>query len=121
LSDKGMHEEHVGFALGPRINASGRLETADRAVELLTATDKESARQLAEYIDDLNRERQKLVDQTAKEAIAWVENTYGEEIPPCLVVADEGWNAGILGIVASKLVNRYYVPTIVLSIDNEQG
>lgn len=120
LADQVINEEHIGFALGPRINASGRLETADKAVQLLTTTDGDKAKALAKELDALNRERQKLVDETAKEAIQWVESNYGEAVPPCLVVAKEGWNPGVLGIVAAKLVKLYYVPTIVLSIDTDR-
>lgn len=121
LSDKEINEEQVGFALGPRINASGRLEHADKAVQLLITTDHGLARKLAEDLDQLNRERQKLVDQIANQALRWIESTYGETVPSCLVLAEEDWNEGVLGIVASRLVNRYYVPTIVLSIDRERG
>lgn len=121
LTDEVINERHVGFALGPRINASGRLETADKAVQLLVATDRAEAQSLAQEIDSLNKERQATVDEITKEAIQWVEVHYPSSRPKALVVAMEGWNAGVIGIVASRLVERYYLPTIVLSIDPENG
>jgi single-stranded-DNA-specific exonuclease len=121
LTDEVINERHVGFALGPRINASGRLETADKAVQLLTSQDKDQALQLAEEIDSINQQRQTMVDEITKEAIEWVEEKYPNIKPKALVVAREGWNAGVIGIVASRLVERYYLPTIVLAIDEKKG
>ncbi|WP_336885160.1 single-stranded-DNA-specific exonuclease RecJ [Caldalkalibacillus salinus] len=121
IDDEPLNEEHVGFTLGPRINASGRIATADQAVDLLISSTPEEAELLAAEIDQLNAQRQKLVEQMTKEAIAWVEDRYTTSKPKVLVVAEEDWNVGVIGIVASKLVERYYVPTIVLSIDREKG
>lgn len=119
LEDVHIDEEHVGFALGPRLNAAGRLASADMAVRLLLTEDVQEARALAQEMDDLNRQRQALVQQASEEAMRWVEDRYQEVRPKALVVANEGWHEGVLGIVASRLVERYYVPTIVLSIDRE--
>lgn len=121
LEDVQINEEHVGFALGPRLNASGRLDSADIAVKLLTTTSREEADQYAQEIDRLNTVRQKMVEKMTKEAVEWVEHTYPTVKPNVLVVAQEGWNIGVIGIVAAKLVERYYLPTIVLSIDAESG
>jgi single-stranded-DNA-specific exonuclease len=121
LADEVINERHVGFAIGPRINASGRLETADKAVELLISQDRDQALLLAEEIDNINQQRQTMVDEITKEAIEWVEEKYPDIKPKALVVAKEGWNAGVIGIVASRLVERYYLPTIVLAIDEEKG
>ncbi|GAB7386508.1 single-stranded-DNA-specific exonuclease RecJ [Bacillaceae bacterium] len=119
LTGKEIGAGHVGFALGPRINASGRLDSATDAVTLLTTEDEEEARALAQRLDGLNRERQELVQQIAREAEAIVEGECKED--RVLVVAKEGWNIGVIGIVASRLVEKYYRPTIVLSIDGEKG
>ncbi|MBO8172623.1 MAG: single-stranded-DNA-specific exonuclease RecJ [Bacillaceae bacterium] len=120
LEDKEITAEHVGFAIGPRINASGRLDVADHAVELLVSDDREKAKELAEMLDQYNRERQQLVQQIAKEAEELVER-FEPEQRSFLVVAQKGWNEGVIGIVASRLVEKYYRPTIVLSIDEESG
>jgi single-stranded-DNA-specific exonuclease len=111
---------HVGFALGPRINASGRLDSADSAVRLLITDNEEEARMLAEELDEVNRERQELVEEMTQEAIAEVEQDK-ERHQHVIVVAKKGWNVGVVGIVASRLVEKYYRPAIVLSIDEEKG
>ncbi|WP_050615885.1 single-stranded-DNA-specific exonuclease RecJ [Bacillus testis] len=114
-------EESVGFGLAPRINAAGRLGDADPAVDLLLTRDPVLAESIAEEIQALNIERQEIVSSIANEAIKQVENLYPIEENSVLVVGAEGWNAGVIGIVASKLVEKYYRPTIVLSYDAEKG
>ena len=116
-----FNEDSIGFGLAPRINAVGRLESADPAVELLLTESKEEADLIADEIDLLNKERQSIVKEMAQEAIEEVEKNYPLESNPVLIIAREGWNTGVVGIVASKLVEKYYRPTIVLSIDREKG
>ncbi|MCC0565054.1 single-stranded-DNA-specific exonuclease RecJ [Brevibacillus borstelensis] len=112
---------HVGFALGPRLNAGGRLETAEAAVKLLTTEDGQEAEEAAQQLDELNRERQELVQKMTDEAISMVLEKYPLDENRVLVVAKEGWNVGVVGIVASRLVEKFYRPTIVLGIDPEKG
>lgn len=114
-------EENIGFMIGPRINAVGRLQDATPAVHLLLTDDAEEAGELAEFIQQLNSERQKIVSEIAKEAeeMAELDETGANE--SVIVVAKEGWNEGVLGIVASKLVRKYDRPAIVLSINREKG
>ncbi|MFD2369829.1 single-stranded-DNA-specific exonuclease RecJ [Brevibacillus sp. GCM10020057] len=121
LADSELSAGHVGFALGPRLNASGRLETAEAAVKLLTTEDPEEAEQCAQTLDNLNRERQELVQSMTEEAIRIVREEYPPEENKVLVVAREGWNVGVVGIVASRLVEHFYRPTIVLGIDPVKG
>mgnify|MGYP002553595581 FL=1 len=116
-----FNEDSIGFGIAPRINAVGRLEDADPAVELLLTNDEAEAERIAEEIDFLNKERQSIVKEITQEAIAEVENRFPLEDYPVLVIAKEGWNPGVVGIVASKLVEKYYRPTIILSIDREKG
>ncbi|RBW70429.1 single-stranded-DNA-specific exonuclease RecJ [Bacillus taeanensis] len=116
-----LNAEHIGFGIGPRINAAGRLDSAAPAVELLITEDEPLAEKLAAEIDALNRERQALVNEMTKEAIEEVETLFPPEENKVLVIAKENWNAGVIGIVASRLVERFYRPTIVLSIDPEKG
>jgi single-stranded-DNA-specific exonuclease len=116
-----IDEETIGFMIGPRVNAAGRLGSADPAVQLMMTHDPEEAMMLAEEIDSINKERQNIVSQIAEEAVAEVEMYYPIEENSVLVVGKEGWNAGVIGIVASKLVEKYYRPTIVLSFDKEKG
>ena len=122
LKDQELNEEHLGFGIGPRLNAAGRLESADPAVELLTTGDPILAEQLASDIDALNKNRKELVNTMTTEAIEEVETKYlSDESNRVLIIAKEGWNAGVIGIVASRLVEKYYRPTIVMSIDKEKG
>jgi single-stranded-DNA-specific exonuclease len=109
----------IGFGLAPRINAAGRLETADEAVELLVGDDPVEADRIARRMDALNKERQRMVETAAAEAIELVERAGGPG--EGIVVASEGWNPGIIGIVASRLVETYYRPTVVIAIDAESG
>ncbi|MFC7060743.1 single-stranded-DNA-specific exonuclease RecJ [Halobacillus seohaensis] len=114
-----IDEEMVGFSIGPRVNAVGRLQDASPAVDLFLTQDPEDATQLAGFINQVNQERQKIVSQIAKEAeeiLLSGEQPLGEVI----VVAKEGWNPGVLGIVASKLVRQFDRPAIVLAIDPEK-
>ncbi|REJ10691.1 single-stranded-DNA-specific exonuclease RecJ [Halobacillus trueperi] len=115
-----MNEETIGFTIGPRLNAVGRLQDATPAVDLLLSEDLEEAEQIAAFINQLNQERQKIVAAIAKEAeeMVSVENGEAENV---IVVAKEGWNPGVLGIVASKLVRQFDRPAIVLAIDEEKG
>ncbi|MBB6729354.1 single-stranded-DNA-specific exonuclease RecJ [Cohnella zeiphila] len=114
----------IAFALAPRLNAGGRLESADGAVKLLVADSDAEADELAQRLDELNKERQQLVDETVLEADRlWLETAEQSRGEPCgaIVLAGEGWNAGIAGLVASKLVERYYRPTVILAIDPATG
>ncbi|WP_442603514.1 single-stranded-DNA-specific exonuclease RecJ [Paenibacillus sp. KN14-4R] len=113
---------HIGFSIGPRINASGRLESAETAVRLLLTEDMSEADELAQELDILNVERQRIVEEMTAEAVAMVEAQRIESgLPYVLVLAGEKWNIGVVGIVASRIVERYYRPTLVLSIDSERG
>ncbi|WP_226037008.1 single-stranded-DNA-specific exonuclease RecJ [Aquibacillus saliphilus] len=113
-------EEHIGFLIGPRLNAVGRLQDADAAVDLLLTKDPNHANELVQFIDQLNQERKKIVTEISNEAEAIVEADETGTNDNVIVVASEGWNEGVLGIVASKLVRKYDRPTIVLSINKEK-
>ncbi|WP_211747565.1 single-stranded-DNA-specific exonuclease RecJ [Paenibacillus sp. Marseille-Q4541] len=113
---------NVAFSLAPRINASGRLAHAGRAVSLLTTEDSDEAAHLAEELDLLNRERQQVVEQMTQEAFEILEQKkVNGKVPDVIVVAGEGWNPGVVGIVASKVLERYYRPTLILGIDPVTG
>ncbi|MDL4841434.1 single-stranded-DNA-specific exonuclease RecJ [Aquibacillus rhizosphaerae] len=114
-------EEDIGFLVGPRINAVGRLQDAYPAVELLLTNDVEEAEEIAQFIQQLNQERQKIVADITNEAEAIVQSDHSGNNDCVIVVAKEGWNEGVLGIVASKLVRTYQRPAIVLSINKDKG
>ena len=116
-----IDEETIGFLFGPRINALGRLADAAPGVEMFLTTDSVEAASLAKVLDAHNKERQGIVSQMTEEAIAMVEAGEIGHDPLVIVVAKEGWNPGVVGIVASRLVEKYYRPTIVLGLDSEKG
>lgn len=111
-----VNARSLGFGLGPRMNAAGRLETAQYALDMLTATDPMEALRLARQLDDMNQARRRDQDAILKEALLQAENL---EKDPVLVVAAEGWNHGIVGIVAAKLLEKYQKPSYVLAIEGE--
>lgn len=117
----------IGFGLAPRINAAGRLKHAQLAVQLLTATNEQEAMHLAHELDHLNKDRQEIVEEMVVEAEQqWLNKVKdaaarGEEAPHVIVVAGVGWNVGVIGIVASKLLERYYKPVLVFGIDEQAG
>ncbi|MGI2326491.1 single-stranded-DNA-specific exonuclease RecJ [Planococcus sp. YIM B11945] len=121
VKQQDISEETIGFMFGPRINAIGRLQDADPAVHLFMTEDPAEARDLASSLDLLNKERQAIVKQISDEATAQVEARYPDGPPLVIVVAQEGWNPGVVGIVASKLTEKYYRPSIVLSLIPETG
>ena len=108
----------IVFTLGPRINAAGRMGDAGRAVDLLMADDAVTARRLAEALDKVNRERQELDRQTLAEALAEAEAHVATHDPFALVLHQPHWHGGVIGIVASRIVERFYRPTVMLTGDN---
>ena len=108
---------HVGFLLGPRLNAVGRLGDAQASLELLLTEDADRARELAQQLDRTNRERQDVEAQIVKEAMAEIDSFFKPEEHFGLVIAREGWHPGVIGIVASRLSARYRRPTVVIAID----
>jgi single-stranded-DNA-specific exonuclease len=122
LTGKTIDSYHIGFMVAPRINAAGRMSTPDIATRLLLASDDamaDEARALAEQLESENtRRRQEDQDILAK-ARTIVESDPDVGSRAVLVVAGEGWHRGVIGIVASKLVDAFYRPAIVLSIDGE--
>ncbi|QGQ95427.1 single-stranded-DNA-specific exonuclease RecJ [Paenibacillus psychroresistens] len=112
---------HIGFSVAPRINASGRLDSADTAVRLLTTDNEQEAEHLAFDLDVLNKERQRIVEEMLTEALLMVEKDPNFHERKVIILAKEDWNVGVIGIVASKLLERYYRPTIIMGIDAKTG
>lgn len=120
LSGQKINTYHVGYIIGPRINAVGRLESSDMAVRLFLTNDLDEAEQIVDNLEKINRDRQQLVREITEEAFAKIE-TEGLDANSVLVIAAEGWNPGVIGIVASQVITRYYKPTIIFNIDNKIG
>ncbi len=112
-----VNARSLGFGLGPRMNASGRLETAQYSLDMLTETDPMEALKHARKLDEMNQARRAEQDEILKEAIVQAEEFLND---PVLVVASEGWNHGIVGIVAAKLLERYQKPTFVLASHGDE-
>jgi single-stranded-DNA-specific exonuclease len=107
----------LGFRLGPRLNASGRLDSADASLDLLLCTDPTRAASLAAALDRQNRERQDVEHGIQHEAQELADRFASEDNPAALVVASEGWHPGVVGIVAARLMRRYHRPIFVIAID----
>lgn len=116
LNAKKINAGHIGFVIGPRLNALGRLGDANPSVEFLTTTDPSRAKILATQLEGLNRKRQNLTEEIFKAAQQQIENhpALVEEYA-ALVLLDPAWHPGVIGIVASRLVERYHKPTILLT------
>lgn len=115
---KNLTVSDLVFLVGPRINAAGRIESANNSVELLIAETFEHAAKLAETINDFNSERKDLDAQTTYEATEMIKNNVNSPDTKSTVVYDSGWHKGVIGIVASRLIESYYKPTIVLTKSN---
>lgn len=106
-----VNARSLGFALGPRMNAAGRLETAQYALDMLRATDDATAFELAQKLDDMNVKRKNDQNKIYKEAVEQAELYADDNV---LVVSGKDWSHGIIGIVAAKLLEKYHKPTFVL-------
>ena len=107
--------DDIVFKIGPRLNAAGRMETGRLSVELLTAADANTARRIASQIDDNNNERKNLDREITQEAIEMVHNGTCLASKNATIVYNPKWSKGVVGIVASRLVEEFYKPTVVLT------
>ncbi len=107
----------IGFGIGPRLNAAGRLDSATAALELLLTDDPARAQSLARSLDQQNRERRSIEDEVLGKAGAQITNCYDPGGDAAIVVGDTGWHPGVVGIVASRLQRRYHRPTFVIGFD----
>lgn len=120
LRDEKVNAYHVGFVLGPRLNACGRMGHANKAVHLLTRAQGSEANEIAHFLTSENDQRkltERALADTAKAMV--VERGYDKNDRRVIVVADKDWHLGVVGIVASRLVETFHRPAIVLSIDAE--
>ena len=111
-----LNSSTLGFVLGPRINSAGRLETAEKALGLMLEKDSFRALEKAKYLDELNKKRRKLQSDALEIAIQKAKDFENDKV---LVIADENFNDGIIGIVASGLMEKFKKPVFVISIEGE--
>ncbi len=109
----------VGFRIGPRINAAGRMDVPADALAALTADSAEVAAGLAEQLDGYNRRRQKHEQQMHEEALQQLEKDFDENKDPVIVLGSRDWHPGVVGIVASRLMRYYHKPAFVISFDED--
>ena len=119
LTGKDITINDIVFKIGPRINASGRMMNGKEAVDLLLAKDSESAREKSENINQYNDERRELDKKITDEANAIIDEFNNMEDRKAIVVYDPGWHKGVIGIVASRLTEKYYRPAVVLTKSSE--
>ncbi len=115
LADKAINAGHIGFMIGPRLNAVGRLDHARRGVQLLLGTAAAEVRSIAEQLDQLNQRRRASEADILEEALHKIAHNPRHSAAGTLVVWGEGWHVGVIGIVASRLVERFYRPCVVLT------
>lgn len=108
---------NVGFRIGPRINAAGRMDSPITALELLLSTKSDHARELALLLDGYNRQRQEEEESIRKEAVAILHETFDRDRDHVIVLGSRSWHPGVVGIVASQLMRRYHKPTFVIAFD----
>ncbi|MFH1687570.1 MAG: single-stranded-DNA-specific exonuclease RecJ [bacterium] len=121
LMGKEISTGQVVFILAPRINALGRLGDAGEAIRLLSTRDERQAAEIARKLDDENKRRKEIDTATLREALAQIDERVDLDHDRAIVLAGEGWHQGVIGIVASRLVERFHLPTIMISINDGEG
>lgn len=112
---------HLAYAVGPRMNAAGRLGDAHEAMKLVLAGGDQEARVLAELLEERNRQRRRIEAEILAAAVRQIEGDHDPTHHFGIVAGDEGWHIGVIGIVASRLVSRYGCPAVVIGFDNQGG
>lgn len=118
VEGKDLNTGHIGFTLAPRINAAGRIGSPHLGVELLTTGDQTRAYELAQELNALNEKRQAIEKDILEEAINYIEKNVDIDKELVIVVKGHNWHTGIIGIVASRIAEKYYRPTIILNIED---
>jgi single-stranded-DNA-specific exonuclease len=121
LMGKEIGTGQIVFILAPRINAVGRLGDAEIAIKLLTTKDEKLAAQIARLLDEENRKRKNIDEKTLEEALELIEQTVDLAQDKAIVLASSGWHQGVIGIVASRIVERFHRPTVMIAIDGKEG
>jgi single-stranded-DNA-specific exonuclease len=120
LKGKKISAGHIGFIIAPRINAAGRLGSAYKSLELFLCNDRNRALEIAGELSEENKCRQNLEQQIFQEAVSVIEKNrlFDKKV---IVVAARGWHHGVIGIVSSKITEKYYRPSVLISIEGEEG
>lgn len=121
LKGKTISSRQIGYILGPRINAAGRVSSADVALRLLVTEDESEAAELAGILDTENRNRQRIESSILSEALERVESEINFKDDKVIVLGSDDWHPGVIGIVASRIAERFYRPTIMISFNKNDG
>ena len=121
LGQRAISAGDVAFRIAPRLNAAGRLENARDVIDLLTSPDAVKTRQIAERLEQLNRERQRVEEGILREIREMMEGQPERRERYSLVLAGEGWHRGVIGIVAQRVVERYHRPALVIGLAEGEG
>ncbi len=126
FNSSGLHGAAIGtgqivFIIAPRINAVGRMGNASRAVHLLISQSPQQAANIASILEQENQTRRNIDEETFRQAEAQLEEEFDPERDRVIVLAREGWHPGVIGIVASRIVEKYYRPTIMIALENGTG
>ena len=111
--------EDIGYRLGPRLNAAGRLSTAEKSLQLLLTNDDDQAAALAIELDQQNRTRQEIEKEILAAAVVTIEKQFDAARDAAIVAGARGWHPGVLGIVASRIARKYHRPTIIIGFDDK--
>jgi len=126
LASAGLHSKDIGtgqivFTIAPRINAVGRMGSASRAVHLLITDSKAQANNIATILEAENRNRRNIDEDTFGQALSVLETEFNAEKDKVIVLSQKDWHPGVIGIVASRIVEKYYRPTVMITIENGTG
>ena len=121
IAGKKMKPYYIGFILGPRLNAAGRMDSATVSLDLLLSENPADAYALACSLEAHNLTRQKMQSEVVEEALKMIEADESLRSQDIIVVHKQGWHKGVLGIVASRIVDKYYRPTVVISVEDGMG
>ncbi len=121
LKDKKILSNHVGFNLGPRLNAAGRVGSARKGVELLTSKCQGTAKEIAQYLESENKRRQTIQSGILESAKKKILNDVDIDSDMAIIISDENWHQGVIGVVASRLVSEFNRPVIIIAIDGDVG
>ena len=118
---KNITASSIGFGIAPRINAAGRIGDVNQALKLLITENKSEADEIATYLCSVNRERQLVENKIFEQAVELIESNHDFDNDKVIVLVSESWHLGVIGIVASKITERYKLPSILISLDGNVG
>lgn len=121
VGDKYISSVGVTYSLAPRINAAGRMASAETALKLLLSEDEDTAFSLAKEVDECNRERHTVENEITESAVSHIESDEKLKYARVIVICGEGWHHGVIGIVAARITEKYGRPTIVITFDGDEG